>query len=650
MRPVILARLVGLALLALHSPAEDCDVAIEVNEDIVFNHHCSTGDRACVTSRVREAMLAFNPGCASRVSSAGDAANRGTSEGCWLVYQPNMAYDGGGTRVMHQLTGELISQGACVRMAYVHPDLWHIVALTREAAQSVNATEDEVERWLHRGIGALDTIVVPETAHLFAPIDASWEGWTEEARGVVRQAGTSDDATVKQTVEAVEANGGLILRWMLGSHRGWGDALSPRVAHHVGLSHFTHRHFLGSSSDALIAPLEPMIYAAALRDPSGDLSRQAKQLRAPPLVLLDSDSGLDAPALQHAFLRASPPRHVEVRILEGYSREETISLFQNATAFVDLYLPGLERANCEAALFDATPVLSACLNGGEDKDYAMDLPRVPCGAGDTDVVQVLGPFLDVQSLQPGKMATTAVSALRSKVFDMPRRFSASVRTLRAMRHATFITVATPNQEALDEGAAELRDLGFKGAVATALSLFARHALSSLTVAVPRKQHAVYTAWEDAGPGLRDAMARVGVERRLRFSWFGNFPYTDDGAAAAFAAALINTTVAPTVVLLAPGRLAPEIIPGLLHDESDDGGDIGSGALVHGCTVADGVASCPAGVPARTSFQEAREVGAAVIRSGLDAPLPRPPADHFLWSTIAPFLPRTAARSSMFLPD
>ena len=173
MRPLLLARLVGLALLVLHSPAEDCDVAIEVNEDTVFNHHCSTGDRACVTSRVREAMLAFDPGCASRMPSAGDAANRGTSEGCWLVYQPNMAYDGGGTRVMHQLTGELISQGACVRMAYVHPALWHIVALTREAAQSVNATEDEVERWLHRGIGALDTIVVPETAHLFAPIDAS---------------------------------------------------------------------------------------------------------------------------------------------------------------------------------------------------------------------------------------------------------------------------------------------------------------------------------------------------------------------------------------------------------------------------------------------------------------------------------------------
>ena len=89
-----------------------------------------------------------------------------------------------------------------------------------------------------------------------------------------------------------------------------------------------------------------------------------------------------------------------------------------------------------------------------------------------------------------------------------------------------------------------------------------------------------------------------------------------------------------------------------HDDdgdSHDDSDIGSEALVHGCTVADGAASCPAGVPARTSFQEAREVGAAVIRSGLDAPLPRPPAGHFLWSTIAPFLPRTA-RWSMFLPD
>ena len=48
---------------------------------------------------------------------------RAAAVGCFYVWQPNLRYRSGGALVMHQLAGALRRQGACVRMAYVHPRL-----------------------------------------------------------------------------------------------------------------------------------------------------------------------------------------------------------------------------------------------------------------------------------------------------------------------------------------------------------------------------------------------------------------------------------------------------------------------------------------------------------------------------------------------
>ena len=67
------------------------------------------------------------------------------------------------------------------------------------------------------------------------------------------------------------------------------------------------------------------------------------------------------------------PGSVTVPRLEGFTRAETIELFERADAFIDLHMVGPERANYEAALFDSIPIVYDEFNGMDRRDF----PGVP---------------------------------------------------------------------------------------------------------------------------------------------------------------------------------------------------------------------------------------------------------------------------------
>jgi hypothetical protein len=66
-----------------------------------------------------------------------------------------------------------------------------------------------------------------------------------------------------------------------------------------------------------------------------------------------------------------------IQRLAGFSRNETIGLFRRAKIFVDLFLPGKERASFESALFDAIPLIDYLGNGQDHRDFPPEaFPRL----------------------------------------------------------------------------------------------------------------------------------------------------------------------------------------------------------------------------------------------------------------------------------
>ena len=141
-----------------------------------------------------------------------DLDARAAAVGCFYVWQPNLRYRSGGALVMHQLAGALRRQGACVRMAYVHPRLASHVGAD---AGAVNLSEAEAAALFAEGIGPEDALVSTEVAPEFALV--------EDDAHVPHSAGVSSEDSVAANVRAVERRGGVVARWMLAAARDWGD-------------------------------------------------------------------------------------------------------------------------------------------------------------------------------------------------------------------------------------------------------------------------------------------------------------------------------------------------------------------------------------------------------------------------------------------
>ena len=528
---------------------------------------------------------------------------RAAAVGCFYVWQPNLRYRSGGALVMHQLAGALRRQGACVRMAYVHPRLASHVGAD---AGAVNLSEAEVSALFAEGIGPEDALVSTEVAPEFALV--------EDDAHVPHSAGVSSEDSVAANVRAVERRGGVVARWMLAAARDWGDRVEWRVSTHFGLSRALHRAFAGSGPERQIVPVddEVLAYYAEWQSMAAELKANEKRRGDVTLVMYDDDMSLEADDLQRALeqewararVALPPPRALR---FAGFSRNETRAIFRRTAAFVDTALPGLEAAVWEFALFDAAPVLASWDHGTLGGDFDDRLTRV-----DNDAAEAIARGV-VDALWRRPPPADAMEALRRGAVDARRRLDEMAASLVTSRRRTYVYAVAD--------AAAWHRLGV-----LAVSLCVRYPFSKLLVVSTRAEDADDgVAWRRLGLRLREAMRALGVDRRASFAACADCVRTPSDMLAAALGGMEPTR--SELVLLAPGAvIAPD--EAALDAASDLPGT--------GCRVGRGFVRCAPGAPARSNTSLARVVALA--------PAGKPDLgdcaaflEHALWARLAPTL-------------
>ena len=202
-------------------------------------------------------------------------------------------------------------------------------------------------------------------------------------------------AQVAADVARVEAGGGVVARYCMAYQPGYGNAVTPSVGVHLGVSDWLHRVFAGSGPWTE-GPHDRRVLARgrAWRALAPEARAARKRLGADGsdrLVVYDDDMGL-APASPlgeqrttlslslsgwvenathfEALLQAAARRrHLAwrpvVRQFVGYDRAASLDLMEATTVYVDANLVGLEAGVFEFCLFGAVPVISDTLVGAE---------------------------------------------------------------------------------------------------------------------------------------------------------------------------------------------------------------------------------------------------------------------------------------------
>mmetsp|Transcript_6827 Transcript_6827/g.10123 ORF Transcript_6827/g.10123 Transcript_6827/m.10123 type:complete len:570 (+) Transcript_6827:123-1832(+) len=252
-----------------------------------------------------------------------------------IVCQPNIRLGGGGAASMHQIHHGVLRAGIDSRMYAVNPRFATNI--------SKNMTEDEfMHLAIDQGLGPEDVLFVPEIAQF-----------------------------PDEFVHEAQRHGGTIVRMILGAHP-YFDRLDQRVLN-VGRTYFNRRQMLGSIGPVLQPPLEDIIYQAA-----AEYKASSREKPWPLLVLVDDDTNID-----DAIQEINELSNGSVRLLQfrGFDRATTLELFQNATLFIDGYIPGIERALWEAALFDVVPLINHHHHGASEEDFPIEaIPRFEAGS------------------------------------------------------------------------------------------------------------------------------------------------------------------------------------------------------------------------------------------------------------------------------
>jgi len=474
--------------------------------------------------------------------------------GTWYVYQPQLKYASAGGRAMHHLAGALSRTGARVRMAHANPKFARLLAGT----ECVNMSSSDVAALWEHGLGPSDTLVAAEVSPEFAPIEV--DGHVPHSQGI------SDARDVSRNIAAMEKRGGVVARWMLGASEDWGDRVSERVSVHVGASHYLHGSFAGSGPHPLHVPFwEPELIERARAWQKGDPSTRANARREAGrrIVVFDDDvDAFDAGELQRALDRAAPSTFWAVRF-SGFSRADAFALMESASVFIDLHLPGLESGVCEFAAFGASVILTA-FGHGESAEYPDTFPRLVDHSPDAVAKAVVDASVD----------QAETFAYGNWCFELDARFEKGVEALKASRETHFATYARSGPD-------------FASLAPLAVSLFCRHAFSSLTVVV-ESGFARDRFWERLGPAAKESLRRLGLAKRVRVAACEACP---DLAEAVLDHA---RSAADVAVLVRPGSLAPSAF------------DLESAAAERGCAVTRSFAVCASG-----STETSRDVAATL---------------------------------------
>ena len=165
-------------------------------------------------------------------------------------------------------------------------------------------------------------------------------------------------------VDTLEKNGGRVVKWQLGMHKGASSNLLHEKSKVALLSStdFIHRTYLCKGLHILATSIDPIFF---------DIAKTRKKEKEH-LVLVDDDTSIDIANLQ---MQLSSRLGVAVSVLQlkGYSKEETIELMTKSKVFIDLHLPGKERATHEAVMLGNCLVLGSELNGDNKLDFPFDV-------------------------------------------------------------------------------------------------------------------------------------------------------------------------------------------------------------------------------------------------------------------------------------
>lgn len=184
-------------------------------------------------------------------------------------------------------------------------------------------------------------------------------------------------------VDKMQVNGGRVLRWQLGMHFGSSHRLNTPNSRMDLLSstEFTHTTYLVKGLHVLATSIEKIFFQQ-----EHNLATTAKEN----LVLVDDDTRIDLDLFQEKLIeQLGAP--VTVTQMKGFTRNASIQLLLKSKVFVDLHLPGKERATHEAVMLHNCLILGTELNGDETKGH--DFPST------TNTTRVDG--LDMNSIVRG---------------------------------------------------------------------------------------------------------------------------------------------------------------------------------------------------------------------------------------------------------
>ena len=428
------------------------------------------------------------------------------SGGCWIVYQTNLAYASGGATTLHQLAGTLLREGACVKMAYVNRKLARHVSTSSALVDTVNMSHLEVQRLFEQGLGAADTLIAAEIDPLFVVIEE------EIPYPHLPPVHTSTAADVRRAVRALERNGGVVARYMLGHFEGWGDSVSSEVSTHFGGSIFLHKAFAGSGMLPVPGPLNDStcLQAREWRSSIGGLSSTMVERKLfydsngnlSALVAYDDDTDIDHGALQNELDACTTylPYRLVAKQFKGLSYDETLPIFRSAVVFVDLHMPGSERATLEFMQFGAVNVLSVWGNHEPSSDDG-HLPIIRIANHDAKSVAAAV----VSAIARESTTSEGQFLRREKWLEYAcdgSLFRNVLREHRASRRRKWLAVIDADTE-------------YARIAPMVASIASHHVYGDLTVVGERSIDVGEGMKWRVGSAFLDALQRLGLKRRLR---------------------------------------------------------------------------------------------------------------------------------------
>lgn len=266
----------------------------------------------------------------------------------WLPMRAGHASTG--PWVMHALANELARLGVPTKM---FQQTRHIPGYY-DASLNVDWGKDSVD-WSDPWFDAEDLILVSPEGNGWFP-DASYDTHLKPRQGRV-------------------------IKWILGWH-GSPEGQTQSTQLPIPFTAYSGSAFYSPRLTPLWAP-DPL----AVRDAAALYDRASAAIKKEKLVLIDNDS-----PFPESVRKALPD--VKFQVFSGFTREQSIELYQRAMVTVDFGLGGGEAINSEGTLFDCVTVISYDRFGTSNYDFAFPQRYKVNRFNETNLAQLIRDAVD----------------------------------------------------------------------------------------------------------------------------------------------------------------------------------------------------------------------------------------------------------------